>query len=156
MRQIGLSSSPSNPLVKSLQVFALTPATDFARQYARAVDADELNQLRTQFQAADVVLVDDVHLIVDKPAAQEELAARVESRVAERRPTILTCRRLPTQLPGIRPLLASRMLLPGLTVPIRLPGAAAVERIIAGLSERIQLNWKADDQKLLAAGCPRK
>ncbi len=131
------------------------PATDFARQYARAVDADELNQLRTQFQAADVVLVDDVHLIVDKPAAQEELAARVESRVAERRPTILTCRRLPTQLPGIRPLLASRML-PGLTVPIRLPGAAAVERIIAGLSERIQLNWKADDQTLLAAGLPQE
>ena len=131
------------------------PATDFARQYARAVDSDELNQLRTHFQDADVVLVDDVHLIVDKPAAQEELAARVESRVAERRPTLLTCRRLPTQLPGIRPLLASRML-PGLTVPIRLPGAAAIAMIIAGLNERLQLNLKADDQALLAAGLPQE
>ncbi len=129
-------------------------ATDFARQYARAVDSDQLNQLRSDFQAAEVVLVDDVHQMVDKPAAQEELAARVEARVADRRPTLLTCRRLPTQLPGIRPLLASRML-PGLTVPIRLPGPAAARAIVAGLIQRIGLELAADDQQLLAAGLPQ-
>jgi len=111
------------------------PAVDFARWYSRAVDSDDISQLRHEMQTAPVLVIDDVQLMADKVAAQDELAARLEFRQTACLPTILTCRRLPTQIPGLRPLLVSRML-PGLMMPIRLPGPAATREILMGLVQR--------------------
>lgn len=96
------------------------PAIDFARQYAEAIAADDLPPLRSEINDAAILVIDDLHLIADKPAAQDELAMRIEARVMAGLPTIVTCRRLPPEVRGIRPLLASRVL-PGLTVPIAVP-----------------------------------
>ena len=49
-------------------------AVDFARQYAEAVAADDLPPLRHEINEAPILVVDDLHLIADKPAAQDELA----------------------------------------------------------------------------------
>lgn len=129
------------------------PAIDFARLYARAVDSDDITQFRTDLQTAPVLVIDDVHLMIDKGAAQDELAARLESRSTASLPTILTCRRLPTQVPGLRPLLVSRML-PGLTVPIRLPGPEAIRMIVTALAERRDLLLRQEDIDLLCGGLP--
>lgn len=95
-------------------------AIDFARQYAEAISADDLQPLRSQIDETPILVIDDLNLIHDKPAAQEELAARIESRVLAGNATVVTCNRLPSEVRGIRPLLASRVL-PGLTVPISTP-----------------------------------
>ena len=97
------------------------PAVDFARQYAEAVDADDMPPFRSQIDEAPVLVIDDLNLISDKPAAQDELASRVELRTQAGRPTVLTCRLLPSEIRGMRPMLVSRTL-PGLTVPISAPG----------------------------------
>ena len=97
-------------------------AIDFARQYAEAVSADDLPPLRAELDDAPILVIDDLNLIHDKPAAQEELASRIESRTLAGFATIITCNRLPSEVRGIRPLLASRVL-PGLTVPINTPEA---------------------------------
>ncbi len=131
----------------------LMPAIDFARLYARAVDADDIAQFRIEIQSAAVLVLDDVHLLIDKAAAQEELAARLEARTSAGLPTILTCRRLPTQVPGLRPLLVSRML-PGLTVPIRLPGAEAQRAIVETLVTRRDFIIDQEGLDLLCAGLP--
>ncbi|MGV3483195.1 MAG: DnaA ATPase domain-containing protein, partial [Planctomycetaceae bacterium] len=124
------------------------PGVDFARIYSRAVDADDITRFRAELQAASVLVIDDVHLMIDKPAAQDELAARLEARSAASLPTLLTCRRLPTQVPGLRPLLVSRML-PGLTVPIRFPGPEARRCLIMSLAERRDLNLGDEEVELL-------
>lgn len=139
-----------NPETVSLMSLS---SIDFARLYARSVDSDDITQFRTELQKAPILVIDDVHLIVDKPAAQEELAARLESRSVELLPTILTCRRLPTQVPGLRPLLVSRML-PGLTVPIRLPGHTARRALVSALSQRRDLLLSDEEIDLLCAGLP--
>lgn len=131
----------------------LMPAVDFARGYAEAVDADDLDHYRRRLGAASVLVIDDVHMLTDKPAAQEELAARIERRTLEQRPTILTCRRLPTELRGIRPLLSSRML-PGLTVPLALPGPEARIWIVQQLLQSAKLSVDADVVDLLCRGLP--
>jgi chromosomal replication initiator protein len=59
-------------------------------------------------------------LIHDKPAAQDELGSRIDARTQDDRPTVLTSRRLPTEIRGMRPLLASRTV-PGLTIPLSIP-----------------------------------
>lgn len=130
-------------------------AIDFARLYARAVDADDITRFRSELQSVPVLVIDDVHSMIDKPSAQDELAARLEARSAASLPTILTCRRLPTQVSGLRPLLVSRML-PGLTVPIRLPGAETRRSLVASLSQRRDLALGEEELDLLCSGLPNE
>lgn len=108
---------PSDGQPSAVQYYA---AIDFARQFAEAVAADDLPPLRQQINEAPILVIDDLHLIADKPAAQDELAMRIEARTSQGLPTILTCRRLPSEIRGMRPVLISRAL-PGLTVPISYP-----------------------------------
>ena len=109
------------------------PAIDFARKYSEAVSADDLPPLRSELDDAPVLVIDDLSLIGDKPAAQDELASRIEARTINQRPTILTCRRLPSEIRTMRPLLVSRCL-PGLTIPIRPPGNRARRLLLRELA----------------------
>jgi len=127
------------------------PGVDFARYYARAVDSDEITRFRRDIDLAPVLVIDDVHLMVGKPAAQDELASRIESRTISGRPTVLTSRRLPTQVAGLRPLLVSRML-PGLTIPVRQPGPEARRELLIEFSRRRQLALGEDELALLCEG----
>jgi len=129
------------------------PGIDFARHYARAVDSDDISQFRDEIQTAAVLVVEDVHLMTNKIAAQDELASRLDARSAASMPTILTCRRLPTQVSGLRPLLVSRML-PGLTIPIRMPGPEAVRRIIEVVAQKRDLFLTDDELSLICSSLP--
>jgi len=146
-----VAEEPVDPAAAKSMVSLFMPGVDFARYYARAVDSDEITRFRRDVDQAPVLVIDDVHLMAGKPAAQDELASRIETRTAHGRPTILTCRRLPTQVPGLRPLLVSRML-PGLTVPIRLPGPAARRALLAEFARRRQLALGSEELDLLAEG----
>ena len=108
-------------------------AIDFARAYAQAVSADDLQTLRDQWQQAPVIVCEDLHLIRDKAAAQDELALRLESRTQRGQPTILTSRRLPSEIRGIRPLLASRAV-PGLTIPMAIPAGESRLQLLRELA----------------------
>lgn len=127
------------------------PAIDFARQYAEAVAADDLPPLRQEINEAAILVIDDLHLIADKPAAQDELALRLESRTLEGLPTILTCRRLPSEIRGMRPLLASRVL-PGLTIPISLPEGESRLQLLRELALHLGLEINFDLLKVLHIG----
>lgn len=150
LEQVVASASPPNSDGKP-PISLFMPGVDFSRYYARAVDSDEISRFRRDLDHAPVLVIDDVHRMVGKPASQDELASRIEMRAAQGRPTILTCRRLPSQLAGLRPLLVSRML-PGLTVPIRLPGPAARRELLGEFARRRQLALGEDELELLLAG----
>ena len=110
------------------------PAVDFARRYAKAVDTDKVDEFRKAYLSTHVMLIEDVHLIPKKVAAQDELANCISARVEKDLPTIVTCRRLPTEIDGLRPGLVSR-LLPGLSIPLVAPGPDARRAIISAVAE---------------------
>jgi len=143
-------ASAGNAAVRSTTSLFM-PGVDFARYYARAVDSDEITRFRRDIDSAPVLVVDDVHLMVGKPASQDELASRIESRSRSGRPTILTSRRLPTQVAGLRPLLVSRML-PGLTIPIRQPGNEARRELLLEFSRRRQVAIGDEELDMLCEG----
>lgn len=118
-------------------------AVDFARQYAEAVSADDLPPLRHQVSDAPILVVDDLHLIADKPAAQDELALRIDERTARGLPTLVTCRRLPSEIRGMRPMLISRVL-PGLTVPIATPRGEARSTLLREFSVHLGIDLPID------------
>ncbi len=149
------ATAPPDHAADEPATMMVLPGIDFARLYARAVDADDITRFRTELQATPVLVIDDVHLMIDKAAAQDELAARLEARANHSLATILTCRRLPTQVPGLRPLLVSRML-PGLTIPIRLPGVEARRQLIATLAQRRDLFLSDTETEALCHGLPEE
>ncbi len=126
-------------------------SVDFARQFAEAVASDDLPHLQQQLSEPEVLILDDLHLIADKPAAQEELALRVENRCQAALSTILTCRRLPSEVRGMRPLLISRVL-PGLTVPLDLPSAQTRCQLLRELADHYQLQMSETLLSELNAG----
>jgi chromosomal replication initiator protein len=123
-------------------------AVDFARAYADGVAADDLQPLRDEIHRAPVLVIDDLHLIRDKPPAQDELALRIDARTERNQPTILTCRRLPSEVRGIRPLLASRAV-PGLTIPVAIAAGDARLQIVRELAVHHQLDLREELIQLL-------
>ncbi len=114
------------------------PAIEFARRFAEAVAADDLQHLREELDEVPVLIIDDLHLITSKPAAQEELAQRIEARCESQRPTVLTCRRLPTEVRGLRPALVSRSL-PGLTIAMSCPAGKTRTMLLTELAMQLGL-----------------
>jgi chromosomal replication initiator protein len=122
-------------------------AVDFARQYAEAIAADDLPPLRQQINETPILVIDDLQLISDKAAAQGELAMRIDERTQHGMPTLLTCRRLPSEIRGMRPILVSRVL-PGLTIPISTPKADSRLLLLRELA--VQFDLEVEDELLLA------
>ncbi|MCM2373206.1 helix-turn-helix domain-containing protein [Aporhodopirellula aestuarii] len=129
----GAGSATTNITSKVLSSRVLyQPAVDFAREFASSIDSKDMPRMRKKLDEACVWVIDDLHLIADKTPAQEELAARLEARDAAGRITIVTCRRLPSEIRGLRPPLVSRTL-PGLTVELRPPQGETRKAIIREL-----------------------
>ena len=109
------------------------PAVDFAREYAEAASSDDMPPFRESIDNAPILVIDDLHLIADKTPAQEELAARIEARSNAQKPTLLTCRRLPSEVRSMRSRLVSRAL-HGLTIALSPPQGKARLLILAELA----------------------
>ncbi len=129
------------------------PAIDFAREFASSIDSKDMPRMRKKLDEACVWVIDDLHLIADKAPAQEELAARLEARDAAGRITIVTCRRLPSEIRGLRPPLVSRTL-PGLTVEVRPPTGDARKAILRELMLAHMPDAEPDTWALLDGGLP--
>ena len=140
-------------LAQDTKAVVYLPAIDFARSYAEAANSDDMPPFREHIDQAPVLVIDDLHLMVDKKAAQEELAARIEARSDAQKPTILVCRRLPSEIRSLRPRLVSRAL-HGLTIPLS-PPCDDAKRLILGelaLVHDLQLGELEIDR--LLAGLP--
>ena len=126
-------------------------AVDFARTYAEAVNADDLPPLRESIDQPAILIVDDLHSISAKKAAQDELANRIDHRIQQGKPVILTCCRLPSETRGMLPRLASRCVI-GLSVAICYPKDSSRQVILAEHASRRSVELSAEMIQLLNAG----
>ena len=110
------------------------PAVDYARQYSEAIETGTVPSFRETHLSASLLLIEDLQLIADKTAAQDELSRCFEFRIDHDLPTIVTSRLMPTSIPRIRSHLASR-LLPGLTIPMSPPNRVSREQIIRSFAQ---------------------
>lgn len=129
------------------------PAVDFAREFASSIDSKDMPRFREKLDTVAILVIDDLHLIADKAPAQEELAQRLEARDAAGRLTIVTCRRLPSEVRGLRPALVSRTL-PGLTVTLRPPAGVTRRTILRELMLAHLPEVEPEMLSLLDAGLP--
>lgn len=119
--------------------------TEFARRYAQAVDADEIERFRTDLRGADLFVLEDVQRLGTKQPAQYELLHTLDALEARGAYVALTLDVPPPQLSHLPAGLVSR-LSAGLVVGTA-PPSAATRRAIAGRFAAAR-RWTVDAKAL--------
>ena len=108
-------------------------ATDYARQFANANETKTVDDFRRRYREANLLILDDLSALVEKPAAQNELLFTLDT-LLKNGSTVLFG---DSQFPGESGRYSERLtmrLLGGLTVPIALPGLAVRLRFLQELA----------------------
>ncbi|MDO4710139.1 MAG: chromosomal replication initiator protein DnaA [Pseudomonadota bacterium] len=91
-------------------------ADDFFNRFFRALQEDYTNKnslardrFKRSFTKVDALLIDDVHLLAEKPSTQEEFFHTFNTLFDSKRQIILTSDRYPREIDKLEPRLRSRM-----------------------------------------------
>lgn len=113
-------------------------AADLVRRHRDAIQTDRLSEFRKRFMAADLLIVDDLHVLKNRTSVQQELAKLIDALQSRKKPFIATLDSMPSTCESLIPQLASR-LSGGLVLPVNRPGQAARHDIAIQLSQRFEL-----------------
>lgn len=121
----------------------LTTGSDFARDYANAVDANAVDansivDFRERHLQTDLLVIDDLQQIAQKHAAQMELIGLWDAMAEKGCPIIATLPKPPAELSLLMPMLVSR-LCNGLVCQLVPPTGPARRLVIERLVERYEL-----------------
>lgn len=137
------------------QKVVYTTAVDFARELADAIETQAVDEFRTKYRSAALLVLDDLSGLVKgksgKLNAQDELVHSLDSLIDEGGWVVITASVAPGALTGVAPTLQSR-LLAGLTVPLLPPGPEARLVILRNLAADLQLDLPAAAAQSLADG----
>jgi chromosomal replication initiator protein len=125
-------------------------ATEFARRYAQAVDADAIEPLRTEWRGADLLVVEDLQRIGSKQQAQWELLHTLDALEQRGSYVVVTLETPPSQLDALLPGIVSR-LTAGLVVATAPPSTATRRAIIERFATARRWNVEAKVLDILAA-----
>lgn len=108
----------------------------FASEYASAVEIDDLESFRKRFRQCKLLVIDDIDILGEKPAAQQELALTLDHLSETQAPVILSAHKLPSSIASIQPFLSSR-LAGGLSICLQKPSNSTQAAILQRLSETV-------------------
>lgn len=115
----------------------LTSGSDFAKAFTRAIDSDDMERFRQLHRQCGCLVVDNIHELATKPAAQEEMVSTIERLTNEGGAIIATATELATLVPKLRLSLSSR-LIGGHSLPISFPSGPTrreIMRLLAASSK---------------------
>jgi len=119
----------------ALDAVIITTGSDFARGLADAVEADSVADHRARHQRCDLLVIDDLHRLAKKPAAQQFLVSALDALQKRGSLVIATLSQSPPTTPGLMPALVSR-LMGGLVVRLSLPGPLARRELVRQAAAR--------------------
>lgn len=136
---------------------AHTVAVDFAREYAEAVEVQSLDEFRDRYRSVRLLAIEDLHLMAEKTAAQEELARTIDALRDTDAQVLVTLRRAPADTSELLPALAAR-LDAGLVVTLALPQESTRRELLDDFAAERQISLAPAARDLLARqleGTPR-
>ena len=131
----------------------VTTGADFARDFATALQNDDLRSFRRKSAATSLFVLDDLGQLATKRAAQRELALAIDGLLDRSARVLITCSRLPSQIDRLSPTLVGR-LLAGLTITLMPPGPDVRREVLRRLAARYGLNLTEPAVRVLADGTP--
>jgi chromosomal replication initiator protein len=133
------------------QAVAYVPAADFARELAEAMQTKTLDDFRLRYRQVRLLIVEDLELLVGKPAAQRELTFTLDALEAAGGQVVITANRSPAELRGLLARLQSR-LAQGLVVPLARPRREARLAILERLAKARGVKFAEGALQMLADG----
>jgi len=128
----------------------LTSGSDFARAFHRAIEADDMDRFRQLHRECDCLLIDNIHELATKPAAQEEMISTINNLTNDGRAIIVSSTELPSLVSNLRSALASR-LNSGLSIPVAYPTLATRKQILKLLAATSQIAIGDDELDAIGA-----
>lgn len=96
-------------------------ATNYISGVVRAFQTKNFDEFKQYYNSLDLLLIDDIQFIADKPGTQQEFFYTLNSLIDANKQVVITCDTFPKEISGIEPRLTSRFTC-GLTVAIEPPG----------------------------------
>ena len=117
IQAIGNCVMRENPQAKICYVHA----TNYISDVVRAFQTKKFDEFKQFYNSLDLLLIDDIQFIADKPGTQQEFFYTLNSLVDGHKQVVITCDTFPKEISGMTPRLTSRFSW-GLTVAIEPPG----------------------------------
>ena len=117
IQAIGNHIRQENPQAKICYVHA----TDYITSVVRAFQTKKFDEFKQFYNSLDLLLIDDIQFIADKPGTQQEFFYTLNSLIDSHKQVVITCDTFPKEISGMTPRLTSRFGW-GLTVAIEPPG----------------------------------
>ncbi len=117
LQSIGNLVSQKNPQARVCYVHA----TNYISGVVRAFQTKNFDEFKQFYNSLDLLLIDDIQFIADKPGTQQEFFYTLNSLIDTNKQVVITCDTFPKEILGIEPRLTSRFTC-GLTVAIEPPG----------------------------------
>lgn len=129
----------------------LTTATDFARDFAAALEDDSISAWRKQHRRISIFILEDVHQLAGRAAAVVELQQTIDAVLARDGQVVVTSRMPPDRIGAFPETLQSR-LAAGLVVQVALPGPAARLALVDRFAGLRSVKLLASHARALADG----
>jgi chromosomal replication initiator protein len=117
LQSIGNLVSKQNPQARICYIHA----TNYISGVVRAFQTKNFDEFKHFYNSLDLLLIDDIQFIADKPGTQQEFFYTLNSLIDTNKQVVITCDTFPKEISGIEPRLTSRFTC-GLTVAIEPPG----------------------------------
>jgi chromosomal replication initiator protein len=117
LQSIGNLVAKENPQAKLCYVHA----TNYVSGVVKAFQTKSFDEFKQYYNSLDLLLIDDIQFIADKPGTQQEFFYTLNSLIDANKQVVITCDTFPKEITGIEPRLTSRFTC-GLTVAIEPPG----------------------------------
>ena len=111
LQSIGNLVSKQNPQARICYIHA----TNYISGVVRAFQTKNFDEFKQFYNSLDLLLIDDIQFIADKPGTQQEFFYTLNSLIDTNKQVVITCDTFPKEITGIEPRLTSRFTC-GLTV----------------------------------------
>jgi chromosomal replication initiator protein len=116
IQAIGNHIRKENPKAKVCYVHA----TNYVSDVVRAFQTKNFDEFKQYYNSLDLLLIDDIQFIADKPGTQQEFFYTLTSLIEGHKQVVITCDTFPKEISGMEPRLTSRFSW-GLTVALEPP-----------------------------------
>jgi chromosomal replication initiator protein len=131
----------------------LIHGNDFSRELHSAIQTNSIDDFRETYRTNRLLIIDDLHEIATKEAAQEELISTLDAIESLGGAFVTSMPRLPANIRGFKPSLVSR-LSAGFQVPIEPPGLEARFVLLNAFCKQLRLDITADWLEKIARELP--
>lgn len=122
---------------------------EFVRAYADAVDTNSIGDFQRRLRHADLLILDGLDALANRPGAQQELLAACDAIEQRQAQIVVTARAAPFELADLLPALVGR-LVAGLLVPVAPPGSAARQSLLKELATQRRIPSSSEVAEQLA------